>query len=173
MSNVNMMFTVAAAEIGALVAIYVILGVLIALAVFALVRLAILAGLKRPSSPDKKDDMATMDTRETAPQEKGVDPALLKEKENEIATLEERIRQLEKEKETPAPVVVAAAETPSAESVDCESCEKVAELKEKVVFLENRVHELESRPATVVYVQQDAAAEPAPMEESNISTRRL
>ena len=81
-----------AAGIGALIAIYVILAVLIALGAYALVRLAILAKMKR-KTPEAKNC-------EDCPQ--------LKQKDEEIARLNERIRELEAR---PAEVVVVPAET--------------------------------------------------------------
>ena len=86
MTEFSIMYTMGAG-IGALIAIYVILAVLIALGVYALVRLAILAKMKR-KRPEEKDCANC--------------PAL-KEKDDEIARLSERIKELEAR---PAAVVI-------------------------------------------------------------------
>ncbi len=86
MTEFNIMYTIGAG-IGALIAIYVILAVLIALGVFSLVRLAVLAKMKR-RRPEEKDCANC--------------PAL-KEKDDEIARLSERIKELEAR---PAAVVI-------------------------------------------------------------------
>ena len=58
MTDFNVMNIMASAAYGALVAIYVILAVLIALGAFALVRLAVLAKLKRRPAETKEKDCA-------------------------------------------------------------------------------------------------------------------
>jgi len=108
MTEFSVMYTMAAAY-GALIAIYVILAVLIALGAFALVRLAVLAKLKRKPAaakdcencPDlkKKEEEAAALREENAQ-----DKEDLKKKDEEIAALRERIRELEER--ASAPIVI-------------------------------------------------------------------
>ena len=97
MTEFSIMYTMGAG-IGALIAIYVILAVLIALGVYALVRLAVLAKMKR-KRPEEKDCANC--------------PAL-KEKDAEIARLNERIKELEAR---PAAVVIPAETRTLSESL--------------------------------------------------------
>jgi len=113
MTEFSVMYTMAAGAFGALIAVYVILAALILLAIFALVRLGVLARrLKRKPKTEEPKEIVSKETQpvvieQAAPQQPMVNcdecetVAALKE---HIATLEERIRELE----TP-PVVVEAA----------------------------------------------------------------
>lgn len=104
--------TLIAAGAGALIAVYVILGVVLALGVFALVRLFILAKKTKetrfaPAEPSPVKEERTQETsaEEVAPAECCDSCDKLREKDREIAELKERIKELETRSE-PAPEVV-------------------------------------------------------------------
>ena len=111
MTELSIMYTMGATY-GALVAIYVILAVLIALGTFALIRLAILAKRQRqpidkdceacPALKEKDDKIAALES------DAENNAAVLKGKDEEIARLNERIRELESR---PVETVVVPAET--------------------------------------------------------------
>ena len=111
MTEFRLMYTMGASAMGALVAIYVILSVLILLGAYSLVRLAILA--KRLRNRPKAE----------APK-----------------------------KELPQEVAPAKEEAPA---VNCDECAKVAELKEEVARLEDRIRELEAAPVAVVAAMEE------------------
>ena len=132
MSNIAcLMENIVAATGGALIAIYVLLGLVGAVGLVTIWRLVVLA---------------KMGGGKSEPKEKAEE----KKKEAPVAA--------------PAPIVEEKAEEPLPQ-VDCEDCEKVNELQERVVYLENRVQELENAPKpepAIVYVEKESEPKPEP-----------
>ncbi len=108
MTELLMMENVLSVGIGALVAVYVILGIMLALGVYALVRLAVLAKKTRNMKPQAAQ----------APDCEACEK--LQEKDREIAALQEKIRELEQKPLAPV-VVVPEEERTLAESLEVAS----------------------------------------------------
>ena len=145
MTDFNIMYTMAAG-IGALIAIYVILGVLIALGAFALVRLGILAKMKRAVPPaahaEEKDCSACPD----------------------VASRDEEIARLNAAaEENAARIQEQDSRIEELQNAATERDARIAEQDEEIAALREKVRELEARPVAEPQPVVIPVVEPAPV----------